>query len=154
MAGSKTVETVKALVRPIIEEMGLKLWDVRFLKEGASWYLRIFIDKEDGVDINDCTDVSHAIDPVIDEADPIDKAYFLEVCSPGLGREIREDEHFDAVLGKEVSINLFRPINGSKELKGVLLSYSKESIKIGLPEGESEIERRDISKINLNDFDF
>ncbi len=154
MAGSKTVETVKALIKPTIEEMGLKLWDVRFLKEGASWYLRIFIDKEEGIDINDCTDVSHAIDPIIDEADPIDKAYFLEVCSPGLGREIREEEHFEAVLGKPIIIKLFRALDGSKELKGELKGFDKEKITLSAASGEMEILRQDISKINLDDIDF
>jgi len=154
MAGSKTVETVKALIKPTIESMGLRLWDVRFLKEGASWYLRIFIDKDDGIDINDCTDVSRAIDPIIDEADPIDKAYYLEVCSPGLGREIREEEHFLAVKGQRVLVHLVRPIDGVRDFKGTLSEWDKENVTLISDEKETTLPRVNISKIQLDDIDF
>ena len=97
MAGNKkgnTVEIVTDIVKPVIEEMGLTLWDVRFEKEGAGWYLRVFIDKEGGVDINDCENVSRATDPLIDEADPITQAYYYEVSSPGIGRALVRPWHF------------------------------------------------------------
>ena len=84
MAKNPTAVKVTGLIKEAIENLGLMLWDVKFVKEGTSWYLRVFIDKDGGVDINDCTDVSRLIDPIIDEADPINVSYYLEVCSPGL----------------------------------------------------------------------
>lgn len=111
------------MVRPYVEQLGLKLWDVRFVKEGASWYLRIFIDKEGGVTIEDCTNVSHAVDPVLDEEDPISVSYYLEVCSPGLGRELKEPEHFSAFIGSEISLTLYKAENGSKTVRGILKAF-------------------------------
>lgn len=123
MAGNRTTQRVIQLVKEPIEALGLKLWDVRFVKEGASWYLRIFIDKEGGVTIDNCTDVSHAVDPILDEADPIDTSYYLEVCSPGLGRELRSEEHFKAFIGSEINITLYKAENGVKSFRGTLLEY-------------------------------
>ena len=91
---AKTEDVVYGLIEPVVQSLGVTLWDVRFVKEGASYYLRVYIDKEGGVGIDDCVAVSHAIDPVIDEADPIDKQYYLEVCSPGIERELTRDRHF------------------------------------------------------------
>ena len=116
-------EKVYGLVKETVESCGVSLWDVRFVKEGASHYLRIFIDKEDGISINDCTDVSHAIDPVIDEADPIDGSYYLEVCSPGTEREIVRPHHFEYAVDKEIKVKLFKAIDGKKEFTGVLKAY-------------------------------
>lgn len=151
MAQGKTVEIVTNLVRPVIEEMGLRLWDVRFLKEGVSWYLRIFIDSDDGIDINNCTDVSHAIDPIIDEADPIDKAYYLEVCSPGLNRELTKDEHFELMAGKDVIVHTIRAEDGTRDIKGKLISRDKEDVKVLLDEQEITIKRTNISSVKLDD---
>jgi ribosome maturation factor RimP len=96
---ANAAERVYTLIKDTVEEQGVSLWDVRFLKEGASWYLRVFIDKEGGINIDDCTNVSHAIDPIIDEADPIDKSYYLEVCSCGIDRELTRPAHFEAMKG-------------------------------------------------------
>jgi ribosome maturation factor RimP len=125
MAGNSTAQKVSQLVLKPIEDLGLKLWDVRFVKEGASWYLRIFIDKEGGVGINDCTDVSHAVDPILDEADPIDVSYYLEVCSPGLGRELRSKEHFESFIGSEISLTLYKAREGVKTFRGILKQYNE-----------------------------
>lgn len=124
MAAISTVERVKELVKEPIEALGLTLWDIRFVKEGASWYLRIFIDNENGVSINDCTDVSHAIDPILDEADPIENSYYLEVCSPGLGRELRSEEHFKRFIGSEINVTLYKAIDKNKNFRGVLTEYN------------------------------
>lgn len=124
MAGNRTVEKVRQLVKEPVEALGLKLWDVRFVKEGASWYLRIFIDKEGGVSIDDCTDVSHAVDPILDEADPIDVSYYLEVCSPGLSRELRCAEHFEAFIGEDINLMLYKAEDGVKNFRGKLLKYN------------------------------
>ena len=152
MASSKTVEIVKGIVEPAINELGLSLWDVRFVKEGASYYLRIFIDSENGIDINDCTNVSRAIDPLIDEADPIDEAYYLEVCSPGLGRELKEEHHFEKCAGKPVIIHTIRPTeDGLRDIKGVLKERTKEAVVL---EDGTAIEKANISSVKLDDIDF
>lgn len=121
MAG--IADKIFELIRETVESQGVSLWDVRFVKEGASHYLRVFIDKPEGVSINDCTDVSHAIDPLLDEADPIDCSYYLEVCSSGIPRELTRAEHFTAMLGKTVTLKLYRAINGTKEISGILRDY-------------------------------
>ena len=116
-------EKVFALVKDTVEQCGVSLWDVRFVKEGASHYLRIFIDKAEGICIDDCTAVSHAVDPLLDEADPIDGSYYLEVCSPGIERELTRPEHFNASVGKTVKVKLFKAVDGAKEFIGVLQGF-------------------------------
>lgn len=123
MAGNHTVKLIRQLIEEPIKALGLKLWDVRFVKEGASWYLRIFIDKDGGVSIDDCTDVSHAVDPILDEADPIDVSYYLEVCSPGLNRELKEKSHFLSFIGNEVLLTLYKAENGTKSVRGILTDF-------------------------------
>lgn len=153
MAEGKTVNTVKAIVKPAVEALGLRLWDVRFLKEGASWYLRIYIDSDKGIDINDCTEVSHAIDPLIDEADPIDKAYYLEVCSPGLGRELRNEEHFEIMRNKPVVIHTIRALDGLRDLKGNLSEWDKETIVLESGGEKITVPRSNISSVKADDFE-
>ena len=151
LAGSKTTQIVTEIVRPVIEDLGLRLWDVRFLKEGASWYLRVFIDSDNGIDINNCTDVSHAIDPLIDEADPIKVPYYLEVCSPGINRELKTDEHFEVCQGKPILVHTVREENGCRDFKGTLLSRSREEVIINTENGEIKIQRSNIGKVTLDD---
>lgn len=105
-----TVEVVTALAKPVVEQMGLQLWDVRFEKEGASWYLRIFIDKEGGVTIDDCENLSRAMDQILDDADPISQSYYFEVSSPGIGRDLVRPWHFQRYLGQDVQVKLIRPV--------------------------------------------
>lgn len=132
LAGNPTANKVAELVKPYVEQLGLTLWDVRFVKEGASWYLRIFIDKKGGVTIDDCTDVSHAVDPVLDEADPISVSYYLEVCSPGLNRELKEKYHYEAFIGSEILLTLYKAENGSKSVRGVLEAFDDGPVlKVG-----------------------
>ncbi len=149
---ANAAERVYTLIKETVEQQGLTLWDVRFLKEGASWYLRVFIDKAEGITIDDCTDVSHAIDPIIDEADPIDKAYYLEVCSPGLERELTRDFHFVWAVEKEVKIKLYKAIDGKKEFRGILKSAGEE-IVLQTEDGEKSFNIKEISKANLCDFE-
>ena len=117
---AKIADTVYSLIEPAVLSLGITLWDVRFVKEGASHYLRIYIDKDGGVGIDDCVAVSHTVDPIIDEADPIDKQYYLEVCSPGVERELTRDWHYKACEGQNICVKLFSPIGGKKEFGGVL----------------------------------
>lgn len=144
-------EKVFELVKPTAEEQGLILWDVKFLKEGASYYLRIFIDKEDGVSIDDCTNMSHAVDPMLDEADLIDKAYYLEVCSTGLERQLTRPEHYEYLKGEEIIVALYKAKDGSKTHIGILESYDGETLKIKVGEEIVEFLKAEISKVKLND---
>ncbi len=150
MAG--VADKVFALVKDTVEAQGVTLWDVRFVKEGAAYYLRLFIDSPEGVSIDDCTNVSHAVDPIIDEADPIDGSYYLEVCSAGLGRELVRDAHFTAMLGCEVRIRLFKALDGKKEFIGTLQSFADNTVVIKSGESELSFPRKDIAKATLEDF--
>ena len=149
-----TVAEVSELVRPIIEAMGLTLWDVRYVKEGAVWYLRIFIDKDEGVTIEDCEAVTRAVNDPLDRLDPIEGSYCLEVSSPGIERELVTDEHFDRFLGAPVMIKLIRPDEkGERELKGTLISHDKDSAVIMSENGEERvIKKKDTVYIKLDDF--
>ena len=117
-----------ALARPLAEQLGLSLWDVRFVKEGATWYLRVFIDKPGGITIEDCVDMTHALDPVLDREDPIEQSYCLEVSSPGIERELLRPEHFAQFLGSPVTVRLFEARDGSKEWLGLLEGYDGDGV--------------------------
>lgn len=149
MAG--IAEKVFGLIEDTVRQQGVSLWDVRFVKEGASYYLRVFIDKEEGISIDDCTNVSHAIDPVIDEADPIDKSYYLEVCSTGLERELTRPEHFVAMVGRDIKLRLFKAYENSKELCGKLVSYEDGALTLETEKGTVVLTKNEIAKANLND---
>ena len=132
--GRNTVAVVTDLALPVCEKFGVNLWDVRFEKEGAMWYLRVFIDKENGVDINDCENVSRALDKLLDEADPIDSSYTLEVSSPGIERDLVKKEHFEAFLGRDITVRLIREFEGIRDFVGELVSYNDGDITIKLEE--------------------
>ncbi len=149
---ANAAERVYALIEETVKAQGVTLWDVRFLKEGANWYLRVFIDKEDGVSIDDCTNVSHAIDPILDEEDPIENSYYLEVCSPGIERELTRDWHFESKLGEKVKLKLYKAIDGKKEFSGKLVSAGSE-IVIESENGNITFEKNQISKAYLDDFE-
>ncbi len=152
--GGSTVNTVWQIAEPIAASLGLELWDVRFEKEGADWFLRIFIDKEDGVvSINDCVDMSHAVDKPLDEADPIEQSYCLEVCSPGVERDLKRDSHFEKCLGENIMVKLIRPIEGQREFKGTLASYDNGTFELCLEDGKKlMINKKEASYVKLDDF--
>ena len=149
---ANAAERVYSLIEETVKNEGVTLWDVRFLKEGANWYLRVFIDKPEGISIDDCTAISHAIDPIIDEADPIDKSYFLEVCSPGIERELTRPWHYEAVLGEKIKIKLYKALDGKKEFTGLLKS-SGDTLIIETETGEMTFPKETVSKAYLCDFD-
>ena len=120
MAGKNIAETVRDLVAPVAEELGLLLWDVEFLKEGARRILRVTIDRQEGITIEDCEKMHRAIDPILDEIDPIEDAYDLEVSSPGIERDLRTDAHILASVDEVVDLRFFAPVNGQKTLRGIL----------------------------------
>ena len=153
---SNTVQRVWSVVEPIVAELGLELWDVRFVKEGADWFLRVFIDSENGVNINDCEAVSRAIDKPLDDEDPITQAYTLEVCSPGLERPLVRDEHFEKFIGADIIVKMIRPIDGiGKEFKGVLTAYDDGNVTVTDHSGDNQVEitTKDAAWIKLDDFD-
>ena len=118
---ASVAEVVRALAEPVAEEIGCWVWDVEFVKEGARRILRITIDSEEGITIDDCEKMHRAIDPILDEADPIEEQYYLEVSSPGVERELRTEEHVMACEGWDVEVRLYAPMNGAKTFRGVLL---------------------------------
>ena len=123
--GKGIVQTVWELAEPLAEEIGCWIWDVEYVKEGARRVLRITIDSEEGITIEDCEKLHRAIDPILDEADPIEEAYYLEVSSPGVERELRTDAHIEACEGWNVEVRLYAPINGTKKFCGVLLPLAE-----------------------------
>ena len=145
--------TVRELIRPVAEELGYTVWDVEYVKEGAKMILRVTIDKADGIRIEDCERMHRAIDPVLDEADPIESAYYLEVSSPGVERELRTEEHVLACLGEKVEVRLYAPINGSKSFSGVLAGYEDGEIELETASGSLALPRTAISKMKTV-FDF
>lgn len=145
---ANAAEKVYSLIKETVEQQGVILWDVRFLKEGATWYLRVFIDKPEGISIDDCTNVSHAIDPIIDEADPIDVSYYLEVCSPGIERELTRPYHYESVKGEKIKIKLYKALDGKKEFIGILRDVG-ENITLDIDGEAKTFELSVISKANL-----
>ena len=132
------VGAVTKIAEPLAEELGYFLWDVEYVKEGADMYLRITIDSEEGIDIDDCEKMHRAIAPLLDEADPIDVAYHLEVSSPGIERELRTDAHIEMCEGADVEVRLFAPRNGSKVYRGELLPL-EENGEVAILVGEEKI---------------
>ncbi len=150
---SNTADRVWSLIEETVKAQGVDLWDVRFVKEGASYYLRVFIDSENGIDIDNCVDVSHAIDPILDEADPISHSYCLEVSSPGLERELVRPEHFEKMKGEEVKIKLYRAVNGERQVKGTLLSYENGNLSVSVDGETVVLNKNDYSSVRLADFE-
>lgn len=143
---------VEELIKATVEEKGCELWDVEFVKEGALYILRITIDKEGGVDISDCEAVHRAIDPILDEADPIEHSYTLEVSSPGVERVIRTPAHIIACLGRAVTVKLFTAIDGKKQLVGMLAEYNEtqDSVTIAFDEENAvTLHRNQISRMQI-----
>ena len=140
----------RKLAQPVAEELGLTLWDVRFVKEGASWYLRYWIDKDGGADLNDCVALSRRLNPLLDEADPIGPSYCLEVSSPGIERELTRPEHFDVCDGCAVIVRLIRPQEGQKEFAGLLCPPTDEAIVIEDESGEKlTFDRKGVASVRL-----
>ena len=149
------VATVRKLVLPVVEGFGLTLWDLEFVKEGSEWYLRVTIDKPEGITIEDCEKVHLAIDPLLDEADPIEESYHLEVSSPGLERTLTEPFHFEACKGEKVEVRLYAPVEGSKSFTGKLLGLTEDGrVTIETLDGERAFPRESVASVKTcADFD-
>ncbi len=148
---TKTEETVMKIAEPIAENLGLEIYDVEFKKEGPDYYLRVFIDRVDGyISIDDCENVSRPLSDALDVEDPIDKAYYLEVSSPGLERQLKRQKDFERFYKNKVTMKLFAAVNGSKNYEGILLERTKENTTIELENGEKiTISNDKISRVNL-----
>lgn len=144
---AKIEEKVEQLVKDPIKKLGYSLYDVEYVKEGPEYYLRIYIDKESGIDLNDCEKVSNEINEILDKADYIKEQYYLEVSSPGIERKLRKDKHLEQNISKNVEIKLFKKDNnGKKEYTGKLKAFNQEEIIIETDK-EITIERKNIAQI-------
>lgn len=136
---SKVLTVVENLVRPIVDEQGFELVDTEFVKEGSNWFLRVFIDKPEGIDIDDCGRVSEALSAKLDELDPIPQAYFLEVSSPGAERPLKKAEDIANAVGKKVHLTTYEPLEGDKVFEGKLLSFEDNVLLIQEPKKKRTI---------------
>ena len=147
---AKVTELTAGLAAPIVEAAGCSLWDVEYVKEAGEWFLRIFIDKEGGVSINDCEAVSRPLSDALDEADPLEGSYTLEVSSAGADRVLKKPEHFAQFTGSEVDVKLYRAREGRKELTGVLKGYDNGNVTVELPGGDVTLEKKDVAQVRLH----
>lgn len=141
------------LLEPICKQAEVNIYDVEYVKEAGQWYLRVYIDKEDGVNINDCEVVSRALSEKMDADDFIDDAYILEVSSPGLGRTLKKDKHLEKSIGEEVELKTYKPIEKQKEFVGILTAFDADTVTIETEQGLRTFQKSDLALIRLT-FDF
>lgn len=146
---SRVTERVAALAEPIVREEGCSLWDVEYVREAGTWYLRIFIDKEDGVSIDDCERISRRLDPVLDEEDPIPDSYVFEVGSAGADRALKRPSDFAQFMGSMVEVSLYKPVNGSKRYIGELKDYQDGTVEIKQGTGAVSFSKEQIAQVRL-----
>lgn len=146
---AKVTDIAAQLALPIVEENGCSLWDVEYVKEAGEWFLRLYIDKEGGVSIDDCEAVSRAVSDALDEADPIQGSYTFEVSSAGADRALKKPEHFAAMLGREVEVRLYRAREGRKEFAGVLTGYEDGAVTIDAGGQSLRFEKPDVAQVRL-----
>ena len=137
------------LITPILEELGFELYDVEYVKEGADYYLRAYIDKDGGITIDDCVEVSRRMNDLLDAEIGGDEGYIFEVSSPGLGRTLKKDKHFEKAIGLDVDIKTYKPVNGSKEFTGTLKTFDKDTFTIEFDDGTEIFNRSDVAQIRL-----
>ena len=147
---SKITEKVAALAKPVVEEEGCTLWDVEYVREAGTWYLRVFVDKEGGLSIEDCEHISRRLDPMLDEADPIPDSYVFEVGSAGAERELRRPGDFEQFMGGEVEVRLYQPLNGSKSFVGMLKDWDNGDVTIETSSGDIRFDKDKIALVRLH----
>ena len=145
----KTTELVAKLAQPVVEQAGCSLWDVEYVREGSERFLRVYIDKEGGVNITDCETVARAMDPILDEADPIAESYHFEVCSAGLERALKRPSDFEQFMGSAVLVKLYRPRNGLKEIPGVLRGYEDGRVTVEAGKETVTFEKSEVALVRL-----
>ena len=146
---AKVTDAVAALALPVVERAGCTLWDVEYIKEAGSWFLRVYIDKEGGVSIDDCEAVSRPLSDLLDEHDPIEGSYTFEVSSAGADRALKKPEHFEQFQGSEVEVRLYRPRAGRKEFVGVLKSYEDGDVTLNVNGAETRFTKQEIALVRL-----
>ena len=147
---SRLTDRVAELAAPVVEAAGCRLWDVEYVREAGTWYLRVFVDKDGGVSIDDCEAISRALDPILDREDPIPESYVFEVGSAGADRELKRPRDFDEFMGHEVEVRLYRPLEGSKHFTGTLSAYDDGAVSILLPTGKTQrFEKNQIAQVRL-----
>ena len=145
----KITQQVWILAQPVVEGFGLRLWDVEYVREGADWFLRLYIDKDEPVDIEDCVKVSQAMDPILDEADPIPDSYNFEVCSAGCERVLKRPGDFEQFLGSKVLVKLYRPRDGRKEYVGILKAWADGTTTLDMEGEEVEFTKAETALVRL-----
>ena len=146
---AKVTEVVQALAQPVVEENGCTLWDVEYVKEAGVWYLRLYIDREGGVSINDYEAISRVMSDKLDEVDPVEGSYTFEVSSAGADRALKKPEHFAAFLGSEVEVRLYRPDGGRKDWVGTLSAYADGDVTLNVSTGEKTFLKKDVAQVRL-----
>ena len=147
---SKITDKVTALARPIVEEEGCSLWDVEYVREAGSWYLRVFIDKEGGVSIDDCERISRRMDPILDEEDPIPDSYVFEVGSAGAERELKRPSDFEQFMGSQVEVKLYQPVKGSKTFVGTLSGYEQGKVSVTVGKETMTFDKEQTAQVKLH----
>ena len=145
----KITEIVTEFTKPIVEENGCSLWDVEYVREGSERYLRLYIDKTGGVDIDDCEKIHRAVDPVLDEKDPISESYHFEVCSAGLERALKRPSDFAQFMDSPILVKLYRPRNGLKEIPGILRGYEEGRITVEAGKETITFEKSEVALVRL-----
>ncbi len=145
----KVTELVESFAKPIVEANGCKLWDVEYVREGSERFLRIYIDKDGGVSIDDCEVIARAVDPILDEKDPIAESYHFEVCSAGLERALRRPADFAQFMGSAVLVKLYRPYNGLKEIPGILRGYEDGRVTVEAGKENITFEKSQVALVRL-----
>ena len=145
----KVTELVTQLALPVVESCGCSLWDVEYVREGSEYFLRLYLDKDGGVDINDCEAVSRAMDPILDEADPISTSYHFEVCSAGLERTLKRPSDFARFMGNNITVKLYRPRNGLKEIPCVLTGYDDGKLTVTAGKETITFEKSEVAQVRL-----
>ncbi len=145
----KVTELVAQFAQPIVEQAGCSLWDVEYVREGAERYLRIYIDKDGGIDIDDCEKIHRAIDPILDEKDPIPESYHFEVCSAGIERALKRPGDFQQFMGSPVLVKLYRPRNGLKEIPGILRDYADGKVTVEAGKESITFEKSEVALVRL-----
>ena len=145
----KVTDLVAEFARPIVEQHGCELWDVEYVREGSEYFLRLYLDKEGGVDINDCEAVSRAMDPILDEKDPIAESYHFEVCSAGIERPLKRPSDFEKFMGSPIFVKLYRPVNGLKEIPGILRGYEDGKVTVEAGKQTLTFEKSQVALVRL-----
>ena len=147
---SKITDKVTELAKPVVEDEGCTLWDVEYVREAGSWYLRVFIDKEGGVSIDDCERISRRLDPILDETDPIPDSYIFEVGSAGAERELKRPSDFEQFMGSQVEVRLYQPVKGSKTFVGTLSGYDNGKVTVTVGKETMTFEKAQTAQVKLH----